>query len=119
MVDMIRWGLSLREMYDEGQSDGKQIRARSLSDVLMAVKECGLGTANILEESNEHAIVRVYGSLCCRFDFEEGPEEKKCFYLAGFIAGTIESTGRSSIIQVRELSCGGGSGNDCMFFASW
>ena len=119
IVDMIRWGLSPREMYEQGRSDGKQIRAQSLCDMLVAVKEYGLGAANILEESNEHAIVRVYGSLCCRLDFEEGPEGKKCFYLAGFIAGSIESTGHSSGIQVRELRCGGSSGNACMFIANW
>ena len=119
MVDMIRWGLSPREMYDQGRSDGKQTRARSLSDVLVAVKEYDLGAANVLEQSNEHAIIRVYGSLCCRLDFEEGPEGKKCFYLAGFIAGAIESTSHSGGIQVRELRCGGSSGNACMFMANW
>jgi predicted hydrocarbon binding protein len=119
IIDMIRWGLSTREMYEEGKNDGKHIRVRSLSDVLVAIKECGLGTASILEESNEHVIIRVYGSLCCQLDLADDSEGKKCYYLAGFIAGTMESTGCSSGVSVRELHCSGDSGNACMFFAGW
>jgi predicted hydrocarbon binding protein len=85
----------------------------------VAVKECGLGIVSILEESNEHVVVRVYGSLCCQLDFAHEPEGKKCYYLAGFLAGALESTVCSGRVQVRELHCGGGSGNACMFLASW
>lgn len=119
IMDMIRWGLNPQEMYDEGQSDGRQVRVRSLSDVLLALRECGLGTANILEESNAHVIIRVYESLCCKLDLMGDQEGKKCYYLAGFIAGAIESTGGSGAIQVRELHCGGNSSNACMFLANW
>jgi predicted hydrocarbon binding protein len=119
IVDMIRWGLSPREVYEEGRNDGKKVRVRSLSDVLAALKECGLGSANILEESDEQATIRVHGSLCCQLDGQTCQDGKKCFYLAGFLAGAIEGTGCSGSVQVRELSCGGFGGSSCLFVASW
>ena len=117
--DMIRWGLSPTEMYDEGQQDGREVRARSLADVLVGIKECGLGSASILEESNQHATFRVSNSLCCQVEGVSHPEGKKCFYLAGFISGAIASMGGSSKVYVRELSCGGATGGSCMLVASW
>ena len=119
IVDMVRWGLNPRDMYDEGQNDGREVRARSLEDVLEAVRECGLGNASILEESKLHATISVHASLCCKLDGENYQEGKKCFYLAGFLAGAIESTGVSHPVQVRELSCGGSGVGSCMFVASW
>lgn len=119
IVDMIRWGLTPAEMYEEGQKDGQEVRARSLTDVLMAVKECGLGIASILEESNQHATFRVHNSLCRQISGINHPEGKKCFYLAGFIAGAMASMGRSDKVYVRELSCGLSAGDSCMLVASW
>jgi predicted hydrocarbon binding protein len=128
LADMIRWGLSPVEIYDEGQNDGQQSRARSLTDVLVGIKECGLGIASILEESSQHATFRVFQSLCCKIDGFSGPEGKKCFYLAGFIAGAITSMGGNNKVFVRELSCGDGNpgtdraadgGDSCMLVASW
>jgi predicted hydrocarbon binding protein len=116
---MIRWGLGPTEMYDEGRNDGREVRARSLTDVLVGIKECGLGIASILEESNRHATFRVFQSLCCQIDDVSSPEGKKCFYLAGFIAGAISSMGGGSKVFVRELSCGDGNGDSCMLIASW
>lgn len=119
IADMIRWGLSSTEMYAEGQEDGQQVRARSLTDVLVALKECGLGIASILEESNQHITLRVHNSMCRQIDGVNHPEGKKCFYLAGFIAGAIASINRAEKVIVRELSCGGTSGGSCMLVASW
>jgi len=119
IADMIRWGLTPTEMYAEGQKDGREVRARSLTDVLVAVKECGLGIASILEESNQHVTFRVYNSLCRQIDGVCHPEGKKCFYLAGFIAGVIASISKTSKVFVRELSCGESAGGSCMLIASW
>ena len=119
IVDMIRWGLNQREIYDEGQNDGREVRARSLSDVLVAVKECGLGSISVMEESEKHATFRVSQSLCCQIEGGNGSGGMNCYYLAGFLAGAIESTGTTYGVQVRELSCGGFGGNSCMFVASW
>lgn len=119
IADMIRWGLTPREIYEEGENDGRAIRVRTLGDVLLAVKECGLGWANILKESDGHATIRVFDSLCCRFDDYGNTEEKKCFYLAGFLAGAIQATGRSKAVTVQEMSCGRFGGDSCMFIASW
>jgi predicted hydrocarbon binding protein len=119
IMDMIRWGLSPTEMYDEGQRDGREIRARSLTDVLVCVKECGLGSASILEESNRHVTFRVLHSLCRQIEGVSDPEGKKCFYLAGFVAGAIASIGGDRKIFVRELTCGGSNSSSCMFIASW
>ena len=119
LADMIRWGLSPTEMYAEGQEDGQEVRARSLTDVLVAVKECGLGIASILEESNQHVTIRVHNSLCRQVDGVKHPEGKKCFYLAGFIAGAIASISRVEKVFVRELSCGEFAGGSCMLVASW
>ena len=119
IVDMLRWGLNPQEMYDEGQTDGREVRARSLQEVLVAVRECALGSANILEESNQHATIRVHKSICCQLDGGSYPEGKRCAYLAGFIAGAIESIGHAHLVKVRELSCGGSGGGSCMFVADW
>jgi predicted hydrocarbon binding protein len=119
IADMIRWGLSPSEMYEEGQADGREVRARSLADVLVGIKECGLGSASIMEESNQHATFRVFNSLCRQIGGISHPEGKKCFYLAGFIAGAIATIGGNRKVFVRELSCGGSSGGGCMLVASW
>ena len=119
IADMIRWGLSPTEMYAEGQEDGLEVRARSLTDVLVALKECGLGIASILEESGQHITLRVHNSMCRQIEGVNHPEGKKCFYLAGFIAGAIASINRAEKVFVRELSCGGTSGGSCMLVASW
>jgi len=119
IADMIRWGLSPAEIYDEGVVDGREVRARSMTDVLVGIKECGLGVASILEESNQHATFRVFQSLCCQIEGVNSPEGKKCFYLAGFIAGAIASMGGPEKVYVRELTCGDGNGGSCMLVASW
>ena len=119
LKDMTRWGLSPTEIYGEGEVDGREVRARSLTDVLVGIKECGLGIASILEESNQHATFRVFQSLCCQIEGVSNSEGKKCFYLAGFIAGAIASMGGTNKVFVRELSCGDGNGNSCMLIASW
>lgn len=119
IVDMIRWGLSPTEIYDEGVEDGREVRARNLADVLMGIKECGLGSASIMEESDQHATFRVFHSLCCKIDGVKHAEGKRCFYLAGFISGAIASMGGSQKVFVRELSCGGATNGSCMLVASW
>jgi len=119
IADMIRWGLSPTEMYEEGQQDGREVRARSLTDVLVAIKEGGLGIVSILEESNQHVTFRVHNSLCRQIDGVSHPEGKKCFYLAGFIAGAIAGINRAGKVFVRELSCGEFAGGSCMLIASW
>jgi predicted hydrocarbon binding protein len=119
IADMIRWGLSPTEMYAEGEKDGQEVRARSMTDVLVAVKECGLGIVSILEESHQHVTFRVHNSLCRQIDGVSHPEGKKCFYLAGFIAGAIASIDRAGKVFVRELSCGESAGGSCMLIASW
>jgi predicted hydrocarbon binding protein len=106
-------------MYNEGEEDGREVRARSLTDVLVAIRECGLGSASILEESNQHVTFRVFRSLCCQIEGVGNPGDKKCFYLAGFIAGAIASMGVATKVFVRELTCGGAGGGSCMFIASW
>jgi len=119
IMDMIRWGLGPTEMYEEGKRDGREVRARNLTEVLVGVKECGLGSASILEESNQHATFRVLHSLCRQIEGVNDSEGKKCFYLAGFVAGAIASIDGSRKVFVRELSCGGSNGGSCLFIASW
>jgi predicted hydrocarbon binding protein len=106
-------------MYDKGQKDGGKILARSLTDVLVGIKESGLGSASIMEESNAHATFRVFQSLCCQIVRGNNLEGKSCYYLAGFIAGAIEGIGGSREVESRELSCGGFGGRSCIFIARW
>lgn len=105
---------SPREMYQAGQSDGRRCDFENLTDILFFMRDRRLGRMSLLQESNKHVVFKVYNCVCC-----EMGTAQNCHYLAGFLAGALQVTGRPDTVRVREVSCGGGPGWDCVFEANW
>ncbi|HOX44861.1 MAG TPA: hypothetical protein PK668_14775 [Myxococcota bacterium] len=103
-----------RTIQEEGRAAGLQESVQSLADVLYSVQARGLGRAGVVEESNEHLILRVFECACC---CSGAVLEGGCAYVEGFLAGCLQSTGRWARVEVKEIECGGGPGEVCLFRA--
>jgi len=114
ITELLRVGVSPREMYRAGQEDGCQPELVNLTDILFFLRDKRLGRMSVIQESNSHAIFKIYDCVCCELGTEHN-----CHYMAGFLAGALRVTGRPDTVKVREVSCGGGPGCDCVFEAHW
>jgi hypothetical protein len=106
---------SNRQLYRAGLEDGKRENVKNLADVLCAVSGVGLGRAVIVQESNSHALFKVFNCICS----QENGDRGCCEYLGGFLAGAMQACGKYKEVKVQEISCGEYPGHTCLFHASW
>lgn len=109
---MVRDGSGPRAVYQAGQQEGRMVVANNLADVLYACQQADLGRLAVIEESNCHVVFRVKECLGCRTAPGQG-----CRFVAGFLAGALEASGRFADVEVQETSCDDYPGRTCVFRA--
>jgi predicted hydrocarbon binding protein len=87
------------QIREAGWEAGEQESPHSLADVLFALQEAGLGRAAVVEESNQHLVVRVSDCLAC----QSGHGGEGCEFTAGFLAGCMMATRRYAAVDVDEV----------------
>jgi len=113
MAKMFREGMTPKEIYKRGEHDGELERVKGLTDILFQCKQSGLGAASIIQESNSHLVFKINNHSVTSND----SVESRCYYLAGYLAGTLKSIGKPSNLRVQEVS--EYQGQDSVFVASW
>ncbi|MBW1808839.1 MAG: hypothetical protein JRJ87_11650 [Deltaproteobacteria bacterium] len=113
MAKMFRDGMTPKEIYKRGEHDGELERVEGLTDILFQCKQTGLGMASIIQESNTHLVFKIIDGT----SYQNDSSESRCFYMAGYLAGTLKSIGKPSSLRVQEVS--EYRGHDCVFVASW
>jgi predicted hydrocarbon binding protein len=114
IASMRRAAVPAREIQDAGRAAGLLEKVRNLADVLYSVQVNRLGRAGVVEESNQHLILRLVECACCG---SGAKVDGGCAYVEGFLSGCLQATGRWDAVEVKEIECGVQAGDVCIFRA--